>query len=266
MTELFRNRELSYDQGMTGDSFMATHLPHRHGMPRGFSAGEVVMPRVAGYLAPEDTDTAESFFGAGLIAISPALPRNGYPPPHRHGMPRGFSAGEVYLAPVDTNTAGLFFGRGVLQYAPLSRIVATHHPPRHGMPTVSVVVSRLSPSACHRVQDAHDCISDELHRIHTIILHQVDAPTNPPSWHADWLRCRIAIVRRRHAIVYKMLTRCISHELHPIYTVILHCALDSIDPDAVRQYHDGIILHYMELVLDLGMTVDAVRASTPFYR
>ena len=59
---------------------------------------------------------------------------------------------------------------------------------------------------------------------------------------------------------------CIKDELHPIHTIILHLAYDSIDPDAVRQHHDGIILHYMELVLELGMTVDSVRASTPFYK
>jgi len=53
---------------------------------------------------------------------------------------------------------------------------------------------------------------------------------------------------------------CISDELHPIHTIILHLAYDSIDPDAVRQYHDGIIPHSIEHMYDHKTTVDSVRA------
>ena len=74
----------------------------------------------------------------------------------------------------------------------------------------------LPSSACHRVQDAYLTASQI----------RCDSPSGTrfplPSWHADCRRCRMANVRRRHAIVYTMLT-----SLHLRYAVICHLASDS---------------------------------------
>ena len=131
-----------------------------------------------------------------------------------------------------------------LRYAVICHL-ASDSPCRHGMPTVGDVVSQLSvvgmPSC---IRCLLDCISDTLRFaiVHTIppavlacrlsamscgncpssACHRVqdayltasqircDSPSGIrfplPSWHADYRRCRMAIVRRRHAIVYEMLT------------------------------------------------------------
>ena len=85
---------------------------------------------------------------------------------------------------------------------------------RHGMPTVSVVVLQLSSVGMPSCTTcSHDCISDELHPIHTVILHRAIAPSTV-------MACRVVFLRARYPASRGMTPR-------PCHSVMA-CRLDDL--------------------------------------
>ena len=150
----------------------------------------------------------------------------------------------------------------------VSRGVQALHP-AHAPPTVMaclVVFLRArctSPLPAQRcvmptsTRCSHDCISDELNPIHTVILHAAHAPPTVMACLVVFLRARCTSPLPAQRCSMPTTTRCshdcISDELHPIHTVILHLAHDSIGTDAVRQCHYGSFPQHHQLLYDHGM-------------
>ena len=88
-------------------------------------------------------------------------------------------------------------------------------------------------------------------------LHPAHAPPTVMACLVVFLRARCTSPLPAQRCSMPTTTRCshdcISDELHPIHTVILHLAHDSIGTDAVRQCHYGSFPQHHQLLYDHGM-------------